>query len=168
MHVSRRFSPQRPQQAPPLRAPDMHIVLHVTYRTALRRLLASPALPAPPAAAGARDAPLGQQLSSSSTARLLAACVPQARSRHRRFAHQKEGRENAVVHVQNHSASSGFQRCNPRLCSKLIAGCASRLPLTLWMRPNTSSELRPIMSTTTGQTTTDTAPISASRQLGAC
>ena len=28
--LSRRFSPQRPQQAPPLRAPDMHIVLHVT------------------------------------------------------------------------------------------------------------------------------------------
>ena len=81
---------------------------------------------------------------------------------------REEDREKALFHVQNHSASSGLRRCNGRLCSKLIAGCASRLPLNLWMRLDTSSELRPIMSTTTEQTTTDTAPIPASRQLGAC
>ena len=88
---------------------------------------ASPAAPAAPAAAGARGAPLGQQLSSSSsTARLLAP----ARSRHRRFAQQKEDHEKAVHHVPNHLASSVVRRCHGRWCSKRIAGCASRPPLT--------------------------------------
>ena len=37
----------------------------------------------------------------------------------------------------------------PRLCSKIIAGCASRPPLTLWIRTNTTSELRRITRITT-------------------
>ena len=106
--------------------------------------------------------PAAQQQQHSSS--VGAICVPPARSRRRCFAHQKEDREKAVLHVQNHLASSGVRRCHGRLCSRLIAGCASRPPLILWIRTKTTSELRRITSITTEQTTTDTAPISASRQ----
>jgi hypothetical protein len=56
---------------------------------------------------GAARAPLGQQHSSSSTARLPAPLVLAARSRRRRSAHRTEDLEEAALHVQLKSAKSG-------------------------------------------------------------
>ena len=50
---------------------------------------------------GAARAPLGQQHSSGSTARLPAPLTPATRSRHRRSTHQWKDLEEAVLHMPN-------------------------------------------------------------------
>ena len=67
---------------------------------------------------GAARAPLGQQHSSGSTARLPAPLVLAARSRRRRSAHRTEDLEEAVLHVQLKSAKSGGRARHTRWCSQ--------------------------------------------------